>query len=347
MLLPIALFAQNDEDSLQSYFAAVPLIYRTPETSWAFGAGAAYNFYTKSDKPGNNPSQLQLGAVYTLEKQLLLYLPYQLYFGDNRYNFNGELGYYYYFYRYYGIGNATDINKEELYLASYPRFRWEGLYRVFQNMYAGFTYDYDNYQILETKDNGLLQMNQPTAYSGGVVSEPGIKIYYDSRDHIFYPSDGYFLQADIYTGMNSLGSVSNYRGVKLDVTKYSTLPWDHILAAQLVWENQKGEVPFFQLALLGGPKLLRGYIEGRFRDKNLSLMQLEYRIPLFWRFKMVVFGAYGAVDDKIVLPLVNGHWSFGGGLRILADRENRLHLRIDYALGSDQSGFYLTIGEAF
>lgn len=347
-LLSINVSAQEEQDSSNQYFAAIPIVYRTPETSWAFGVGAAYNFRLPNDTLGNRPSQLQLGAVYTLQEQWLFYLPYQLYFYNNRYNFNGEIGYYYYFYQYYGIGNATQAKEEEIYLASFPRVKWEGLIALSPVHFIGLTYDFDRYNILEIEEDGLLKSKKPTAYQGGVISEPGLIAYHDSRNQIFYPTEGNYTQLDLYFGSSLTGSVSDYAGLKLDARKYFNLPWNHTIAIQYVHEIQFGDVPFFRLAQLGGPKLLRGYIRGRFRDKRMALIQASYRMPIFWRFKLTAFGGYGAVNEKIALPLFeNGHWSYGIGLRFLADRDNHLHIRVDYARGQDQSGFYLTIGEAF
>jgi len=36
-----------------------------------------------------------------------------------------------------------------------------------------------------------------------------------------------------------------------------------------------GDVPFHQMPSIGGPKKLRGYIDGRYRDKMLLLLQLD------------------------------------------------------------------------
>ena len=93
---------------------------------------------------------------------------------------------------------------------------------------------------------------------------------------------------------------------------------------------------------------MRGYPDGKFRDRHLLLAQAELRFPLFWRFKAVVFGGGGTVFGKVgesakIRP------NAGAGLRIEFDRRQKLHIRIDYGIGEGKanSGFYATLGEAF
>ena len=45
----------------------IPVIFRTPETSWGFGGGSFYQFRFKN---ANKTSLTQLGVVYTLRKQI-------------------------------------------------------------------------------------------------------------------------------------------------------------------------------------------------------------------------------------------------------------------------------------
>jgi hypothetical protein len=68
----------NDSIKKNSLFG-VPIIFFSPETDWAFGATGIYAFRFKNEKPASRPSQLTLGFAYTLNKQILFYLPYQLF----------------------------------------------------------------------------------------------------------------------------------------------------------------------------------------------------------------------------------------------------------------------------
>lgn len=99
---------------------------------------------------------------------------------------------------------------------------------------------------------------------------------------------------------------------------------------------------------MGGSYVMRGYFEGRFRDKSLLVFQAEYRMPLFWRLGAVGFVGVGNVAEKFSqLDLGNLKSAYGIGLRFLFDRKERIQLRMDIGWGKNSSGFYFSIFEAF
>ncbi len=341
-------FGQKETDTdKKNVFVGTPIVFRTPETSWGFGLGGAYNFYWNRDSTDRRPSQILFAASYTLENQILIHLPFQWFLWEDRIWLESDMGFYRYVYPYYGIGNNTRIEDEEFFESTFPRVQIAGLYSVRKHFYAGLSYKFDNFIITDYDTGGILAEQNPPGQDGAVISELAIRTVWDSRDNIYYPEKGTLVSLDVFRSANALGSTYTYSGFFFDAAQYISIADQHILAAQMQWGMQTGEVPFFQLLALGGPKFHRGYIEGRFRDQRLALFQTAYRFPVYWRFKMELFGSYGAVSSSRNFPIRDGHWSVGGGLRILVDKGNGLHLRIDYAQGSDQSGIYLTIGEAF
>ncbi len=353
IILLIFLFAHESwgqTDSISensSVFVATPVVFRTPETSWGFGVGGAYDFFWPSDTLRTRPSQILFAATYTLEDQILLHLPFQWFLMQNRLWLEGDLGFYRYVYPYFGIGNETLVENREVFESTFPRAQLSGVYALWKNLYGGLSYKFDDFYISDKTEGGLLELNQPIGYEGALISELALRGVWDSRDNIYYPEKGSFITLDVFGSGSYLGSTYGYRGTLLDAAKYYSIAKNHIIAGHLQWGMQEGNVPFFQLLALGGPKFHRGYILGRHRDRRMALLQLAYRFPLFWRFKMETFTSYGGVSNSTLVPLKSGHWSIGLGLRFLVDVENGLHLRVDYARGEDQTGLYITIGEAF
>ena len=94
---------------------------------------------------------------------------------------------------------------------------------------------------------------------------------------------------------------------------------------------------------------MRGYFQGRFRDKNMAAVQAEFRLPLSARFGMVLFGSAGNVGES---PRDLGEndllTAVGGGLRYRLSKVEAINFRVDLAWGEDgSSGVYFTIREAF
>jgi hypothetical protein len=345
-----ALFAQtaDSQDEVQkNVFVATPILFRTPETSWGFGLGAAYNFHWNVDSTHHRPSQILFAATYTLEDQILIHVPFEWFLLRDKVWIESDLGFYRYVYPYFGIGNETRVANKEFFESTFPRARVAALYALRKHLYTGLSYKFDNFFISQRSSNGLLAEEMPTGVDGAVISELALRSVWDSRDEIYYPQSGSLISLDVFRSSNFLGATYAYQGFFLDAAKYLSIADEHILVGHLQWGMQWGDVPFFQLLALGGPEFHRGYILGRYRDKRLALFQGAYRFPIYWRFKMEVFGSYGTVSAEKSFPVKHGHWSFGAGLRILVDKTNGLNLRLDYARGKDQSGIYITIGEAF
>ena len=113
-------------------------------------------------------------------------------------------------------------------------------------------------------------------------------------------------------------------------------------------ETTSGSPPFDQLPELGGDKLLRGYFQGRYRDRALIAFQAEYRWPLFWRVGAAGFVGVGQVADGLSGFRLDRFWPAGGvGIRFLLAEQEGLNVRADFAFGDGSSGFYLAFGEAF
>lgn len=352
-----SLFAQEaPRDSTQhqkifrkSSLIPIPIVYYTPETRWAGGVAVLYAFRMRGQSDSIRPSQLQLGMAYTQEKQLLLYLPFQVYFRQEKFQVFGELGYYRYVYQFYGIGNNNGKASEESYYVNFPRVRVSLLQLVAPHHYLGLRYWWDDYRINRTEAGGLLAGDVVPGSKGGVVSGTGLVWNYDSRDQIFYPSKGFWTEGEVFINDKTIGSDFNFTRVSLDASGYFKVKRKSVLALNAWLVFMQGTPPFQQLAFIGGPKKMRGYFEGRLRDKNLWMLQAEYRFPTFRRFGAVAFTGAGAVSPSVKnLFGQTVHFTYGAGLRFNLSKKDHINLRLDVAANElGEISPYLTVKEAF
>ena len=101
------------------------------------------------------------------------------------------------------------------------------------------------------------------------------------------------------------------------------------------------------MALLGNSYSMRGYYEGRYRDKHKMEAQIELRQHIWKRNGMVlwagagtVFPRFSAIEMKHILPCygIGYRWEF----------KKNVNVRLDYGMGKGgQSGFIFNINEAF
>lgn len=345
------LSGQEGSDSLQqnqNRAVALPIVFLTPETSWGFGAAGIYTFRLPGESPDSRPSQLQLGGAYTLENQVLAYLPFQVFAKAEQYNIYGELGYYRYTYFYYGIGNQFEDYEGELFDLSYPRVRLNAARKAYGEWYAGLRFWLDDMKVGNLEPGGLLEGGAATGQSGGLLTAAGGFLLLDQRDNVFYPASGHYLELGAIHSGSFLGSHFNFTKYAVDARKYWSTGPDAVLALNAYLEINTGAPPFTHLALMGGTRRMRGYYEGRYRDRQMAILQGGYRFPLFWRLKGVLFGGLGNVASRAsAFQLSNTRWTAGLGLRFLLLEAEQVHVRLDYGFGEGASGFYLTVGEAF
>jgi hemolysin activation/secretion protein len=113
--------------------------------------------------------------------------------------------------------------------------------------------------------------------------------------------------------------------------------------------NMGRVIPLRSLASLGGDNCMRGYYSGRYRDKQQIALQAEWRMPVYGRWGVVAFGSTGDVARKVMgYDFRDMKYAYGGGLRCALNKKEKLNLRLDYGLTSNNNqGFYLQLGEAF
>lgn len=320
---------------------AVPLVYFSPDTYWAFGGAGILTFRGRPQR-----SSISFSGAYTQRKQILVSLPYQWFSPKGHWRAYGEVAWYRYLYQYFGIGNTYPNEFKETYVAKYPRVRINMLHRLHKHGLAGLRYGLDVFRILSIQEGGELASGKITGTGGGVSSAFGPVWLFDSRDNQFYPRSGALIESTAYAELPLWGSDFRYLRFFTEASRYMSFWKKNVLVLHFLGQATIGDPPFFSMAQMGGMRWLRGYPAGKFRDKHLLLFQTEWRFPLFWRFKGAMFAGTGSVFGT---PGERLHWRYnaGGGIRFEFDTRQHIHLRLDYGISADNSGFYLTVGEAF
>lgn len=325
-------------------FVPVPVVYFTPETNWVFGARASYTFHL--DSLHRRPSTIQLRGLYTLRKQFISNLSFHIYRPEKRWELEGELGYYDFVYKYWGIGNqSTDLRKES-YSVQYPHLGISPTLVVSKYWRLGLTGDFNYYWDLRLEEEGELQRLQTTGVEGGFVNGVGFRIQYDGRDHTLFPISGFYASGKSILYHSLWGSDYAFSASELDFRYFRNIAGGIIWASQALFSFRSGPaIPYYHLSLLGGASMMRGHFEGRYRNHNMWAIQSELRFPVWRKFFVVPFVSVGDVFD---FEDYRRDFKFAGGagLRYIVDHQNRVTVRADVAYGHNFQ-FYLSILEAF
>jgi hypothetical protein len=325
----------------------VPLVMYSPETHLGLGGLVVRFFRVRGESRDSRVSSLALIALVTTRHQAILELLPELYWDGESNHVAARLEYQRYPDSFWGIGDRTPDYAEERYLRERLRLRTTLRRRVAGPIYAGLSSDS---MLLDGTypEGGIFETEDVPGEDGGFTLGIGPTVSYDTRDNTVSSRSGTLLQAT-WLGFHEV-IASKYRFWKLltEARHFFPVGEKSALGLRYYGEFQNGDVPYYQLAMLGGDELLRGYFLGRYRDQHLVALEAEYRFPLVWRFGAVAFAGAAEVGASVPdLDLDPVRVAAGGGLRFALSEEERLNLRLDAGIAPDSWGLYFTAREAF
>lgn len=341
----------NEPDTVEPKRSGIfflPFVFYTPETKLAGGGLVNYYFRESGSKLTSRPSSIMPSVIYTQNKQIVAELSTYLYWKDEAYYSEGYLAFIEFPAKFYGIGNNTSEDDEEDFTRRFSTLRLNFQKRVQPGLYLGIGYEFEHSELREVEKEGLLAQGEILGSEGGTSSGGAFLMSWDTRNSLFSPSCGgfYQLSASLFDG--ALGSDYDFVRYVLDVRQYFAVSSSHVAAFQAYARSVTGDPPFQKLSLLGGQNMMRGYYEGRYRDKNMIVFQSEYRMPIWWRFGLAGFAGFGDVADKVGnFQLSDFKYSLGAGVRYQISPQEGINVRLDFGFGEGTSGLYITFNEAF
>jgi outer membrane protein assembly factor BamA len=347
--MSFALPPQTDStQSKRSGWAGYPLVFYTPETKT--GGGGAVSFFFREAGSGANarPSSLLPVLVYTQKQQISGSVFADLYWRQEQYHVTSMISYAKWPNLFYGIGNYTTEADKEDYTQQVFALDLSLQRRARRGMYIGAQYQFLRSKLVEVEAGGRLARAGIAGTDEGTASGIGALVSWDTRDNIFNAASGSFYQLSARTFHKRLHSDFDFTNYVVDLRQYFPLNASHVVAVQGYVNIIHGEPPFYLLSQLGGQNIMRGYYQGRYRDKNMLAVQMEYRLPVWKRIGAAGFAGIGEVAPEInAFKLQNLKPSVGMGLRYLLVPAEKINLRMDFGWGKDSSGFYLAMTEAF
>lgn len=247
--------------------------------------------------------------------------------------------------KFWGMGYASGNNdgNESLMTTRGVSSRVSYLWRTARNLYLGPVLAYDFNAASRIRRPELLGTMSRHTINTGV----GVALNYDSRDVLTNPSRGAFIDLTQYVRPRFMGNNYAFSTTDLNAAAYRRVWSGGILAVNIAAQFNFGNPAWGMLAELGGPRSMRGYYEGRYRDKHKMEGQIELRQHVWRRNGIVLWAGAGTVFSRFsrlrlreVLP------NFGAGYRW--EFKKNVNVRLDYGFGkSGQRGFTFNIGEAF
>lgn len=363
-IITLSVFAKEEADSVSSHIVVpkswfiVPIGFYQEETSVGLGLTGGYYFNSKSL---DRISSISGSAIYTFLNQAKININTRANFAENKVSLLGNINLRHYVEHYYGISN--DVNELFGLDGSGINVYTSQAFDINIQPFYNFTRDISAGVYLRARGERMVEFNEPLQASVEKCKQTfgtagwddyfmwglGLQFMYDSRDNMFYPQKfSNFLKFNATTYNKALGSSYSFTGLSLDFRQYIPTWLGQVFAWQVKFETALGnELPFQMLPTIGGSDNIRGIRERKFIDNTMFECQVEYRIPIWWRFKAAVFCSVGDVFDIYNPEIVKPKVAYGAGLRCRLN-DARVHLRVDVAGNNyGEWKFYITATEAF
>jgi outer membrane protein assembly factor BamA len=168
---------------------------------------------------------------------------------------------------------------------------------------------------------------------------------FDTRDNFTGPTKGVYVKVSQRFNPRFLANKYAFSLSEVTASSYNRLWRDAILASMVHARITYGNTPWGLMSTLGGTNM-RGYFEGRYRDKSEIDLCVELRQHIWHRNGIAVWGGAASVFSKFsditlskILP------NYGLGYRW--EFKKNINVRLDLGFGRNQTGFIFSINEAF
>ncbi len=233
--------------------------------------------------------------------------------------------------------------------------------------------DYSGLQVSnaveqETKLHTDFRTGAIRGYRGGWGNLLRVGLTYDTRDYEPNPTSGVLAQVLVEGAMRWLGASGNWGHVTVTGQVYQPLFPEKIrlvLAANAVYSNHFGEVPFWDYPImsapsrylkegLGGFETLRGFDANRF----VAPVQIQGNLELRWTFARL--SAFHQTLDTMLVPFLDvgrvydqtdrfgfSRWQYTGGLALRLAWTVATIISFDLGFSREGYGFYMEASQPF
>jgi hypothetical protein len=263
--------------------------------------------------------------------------------GD-RFRLNYDASFYSFADKFWGIGYDRDVNDENEsdYKRVAAKLQADFVFCLKKSIFIGPLARFDYVRTRKVERPELFDGQDPEVTSFGL----GLTFQIDTRDYPTGPEKGVFFRLDQLFEPGFLGNKYHFSKTELKLAYYHHVWKDGVIASLLHACLTYGDTPWNLLPSFGGSRNMRGYYEGRYRDKDEVDLCVELRQRVWRRNGVVLWIGAGSVfprlDDlrmRYILPNagIGYRWEF----------KKHVNVRLDFGIGKSQTGVNFSINEAF
>jgi hypothetical protein len=341
------------------YNSFFPMAGYTLQTGFAVIVSEGIAFYTDTSHD-QKISSILTSIAYTQYHQVLFPMLANFWTKHNQLNIVLDYRFIKYPSTTYGLGARTTDDDAYTLNYNYIKLHQTIQAKIYRNLYAGAGIYYDHiWNISEVNPPAGVRTSfqkygvSQTETASGIA----LKLLYDSRINQINPGNGAYANIIYRPNFTFMGSDNNWQSLQMDVRKYIKLfgsPKNILALWSFDWLTlAKSKPPYLLLPSTGWDDFYntgRGYIQSRFRAKDMLYAEAEYRFGISNNGLLggVVFGNVQSFSKNIATELSVLAPGFGAGLRVKLNKFSNTNLCIDYGFGMNGSkGVFLNLGEVF
>lgn len=267
-------------------------------------------------------------------------------FKKERYRLDYQLYIYTFKTDFWGMG--FDNGKVDDNETDYKRIRFNAMarfmFKLAPKTYLGPIVSYGFYQARDIDPRGvhLFEGQDKTVRS----TKAGLSFTYDTRDFILNAYKGVFVQLDQTFAPRFLGNDYCFSSTELTASAYKQVWRGGILAGDFHMQYIDGHPAWCTMSEAGSTTRLRGYFDGRYRDKSIMEAQVELRQHVWRRNGIAVWVGAGQVFPNFSAMRWNRTLP-NAGIGYRWEFKKRVNIRLDYGFTRDGGGVIFNINEAF
>jgi len=175
---------------------------------------------------------------------------------------------------------------------------------------------------------------------GGVTPS----LTYDTRDNLFTPTRGSYIEASVGLFSELLGGDGEFQRAQLVAMQFVPLSSRLFLGVRAQAAATFGDAPFYLEPFIS----LRGVPVMRYQGEEMAQLEVEVRWQFWKRFSAVGFVGGGvAWNDFEHLDDTQSAVAGGVGFRYELARKYGIHMGVDVAFGPDNPAIYVQVGSAW
>ncbi len=348
----------NEAKANQRHFSFVPAVGYTLQTGFA-GILSANLAYYNDNATDAKLSSISTSITYSQYNQTIVPFQADIWTKGGKYNIISDNRFISYPSSIFGLGGKTDPNKGVTINFTGLKLHETILRSVSKDFFIGGGIYYDNFSGIRALDPLTRRRDSLlTAELGKGETAVGLafRVLYDSRLNQINAEDGWYYNLVYRNNKTFFGSDENWSSLMVDVRTYFHFPENskNILAFwNLDWITTGGNPPYLLLPSTGWDDQYnsgRGYIQGRYRGKNMLYFESEYRYRIS---RNGLFGGVFFVNMQNFSSDISSQFStiipgYGLGFRMKLNKHSGANLCVDYGFGKDGSqGLFVNLGEVF